>query len=144
MATSLHNPALKQRHWHQMEKKMKQQLHFGESYFTLERVLAINPLKHSATITNVVQVAVGEQALAEMLDKVATLWRGVDLPVTSYKNSMDVFVMGDPEDIMTQVRHSHCLPCSLETTVCPVVSTTVCPVISTTVRLSQLLSACLN
>jgi dynein heavy chain len=101
---SLHNPALKQRHWQQMEKKMKQQLNFGEPYFTLEKVLAIKPLKHSLTITNIVQVAVGEQALAEMLDKVATLWRGVDLPVTSYKSSMDVFVMGDPEDIMTQVR----------------------------------------
>jgi len=49
---------------------------------------------------------VGEYSLASALANVRGLWEAVDLPVVTYRDASDVFILGDAEAVLDHLEDS--------------------------------------
>lgn len=61
---------------------------------------------HTEAIQVISGQATAEVSLQEMLDKVKKVWEDCDLPLAGYKDSKEVFILGNVEEIVTNLEDS--------------------------------------
>ena len=61
---------------------------------------------HTEAIQVISGQATAELSLEEMLSKVVRMWEDCDLPLMPYKDSKEVFILGNTEEIITNLEDS--------------------------------------
>ncbi|XP_059155726.1 dynein axonemal heavy chain 6-like isoform X2 [Physella acuta] len=96
--TDLRNPTLKQRHWDLIEETLD--FHFTpEEPITLGKLVEIKAFKHSEKLQEISGQASSEASLESILKKVIDSWKTTEFIVLNHKDSKDVFILGNTDDI---------------------------------------------
>ncbi|EDO31800.1 predicted protein [Nematostella vectensis] len=96
--TNLRNPALKQRHWDQIQQIFN--YHFkDEEPLTLGLLDKIEAFEHTESIEEVSGQASSEASLEGILKKVEDAWKSTEFIVLPHRDSKDVFILGGVDDI---------------------------------------------
>jgi dynein heavy chain len=103
---ALRNDALKPRHWEEITALLGQELDLEDETFTLGNMMEMGVDQHMDAIIEVSGKATAEKALEEMLDKVKSTWKDMELEVKPYKDSKDLFVLGSVEEITIALEDS--------------------------------------
>ncbi|CAD7974708.1 unnamed protein product [Amoebophrya sp. A25] len=101
----LRNKALQPRHWAQIQELIGE-VDVEDESFSLGRLLDMKVDVHTEAIQVISGQATAEVALIEMLDKVKKIWEDCDLPLMGYKESKEVFILGNVEEIITNLEDS--------------------------------------
>ncbi|KAK3733193.1 hypothetical protein QZH41_008554, partial [Actinostola sp. cb2023] len=96
--TNLRNPALKQRHWDQIEQIFS--YHFKDDEpLTIGLLNKIDAFEHTESIEEVSGQASSEASLESILKKVEDSWKSSEFVVLPHRDSKDVFILGGVDDI---------------------------------------------
>eukprot|EP00397_Hematodinium_sp_SG-2012_P000045 GEMP01000045.1.p1 GENE.GEMP01000045.1~~GEMP01000045.1.p1 ORF type:complete len:3312 (+),score=740.25 GEMP01000045.1:2269-12204(+) len=107
IVVALRNSALKPRHWLVIETEfLGKELHLDDPNFTMGSLLDMQINDYVEGIQELSSTASGEQSLEFMLDKVKKTWEELEFIVNNYKDSKDVFILGAPDEIITQLEDS--------------------------------------
>ncbi|CAD7967000.1 unnamed protein product, partial [Amoebophrya sp. A25] len=109
VVSALRNPALRKRHWDPIMRLLGEELPLEDPEFTLGMALDRRIQDHLEALSEISSRATAEAGLEEQLQKVKKLWADKELIILPYKESKDVFILGDLEDV------SACLEDSLVT-----------------------------
>ncbi|CAL1541921.1 unnamed protein product [Lymnaea stagnalis] len=96
--TDLRNPSLKPRHWDLIEETLDH--HFTpEEPISLGKLIEIKAFKHSEKLQEISGQASSEASLEAILKKVVDSWKSTEFIVLNHKESKDVFILGNTDDI---------------------------------------------
>ncbi|CAG5121595.1 unnamed protein product, partial [Candidula unifasciata] len=96
--TDLRNPCLKPRHWEMIEATIEH--HFTEEDpMTLGKLVEIQAFKHAERLQEISGQASSEASLESILKKVTDSWKSTEFIVINHKDSKDVYVLGNTDDI---------------------------------------------
>lgn len=96
--TNLRNPALKGRHWEQIEQIVSHKF-LPEETLNLKLLTELDAFEHSEALQEVSGQASAEAALETMLKKVEDSWKSIEFIVLSHRDQKDVFILGGTDDI---------------------------------------------
>jgi dynein heavy chain len=102
----MRNPALKQRHWDQIETIVGEKIIVDEP-LTLTRLTELGVFEHSEEIQEVSGQASSEASLEALLKKVEEAWKNAEYVVLPHRESKDVFILGGTDDIQVLLDDSH-------------------------------------
>jgi dynein heavy chain len=105
IVSDLRSPALKDRHWQQLDSALGFEISSTES-LSLGDLIARGIAQHADAISGYAASAVHEAVLEEMLAKVAVVWETAEVEVKSYKEAKDVFVLGDISEVLASLDDS--------------------------------------
>jgi dynein heavy chain len=105
---ALRNPALRERHWNQIEDTIHSKVERGEG-FTLGYLLELSVKEYRGEIEQIAVRATQESILEEMLVKVKGQWQDAEFVVNAYKESKDVFILGSLEDVTATLEETQVL-----------------------------------
>lgn len=105
----LRNPALKARHWEQVQDIIGQRI-VRDKNFTLGVLFELEVAEHKEEISNVAGSAVQEAILEQMIKKIEGVWAAQDFTVSLYKESKDfgesLYIISGADEIIGQLDES--------------------------------------
>ena len=99
VVSDLRNPDLQKHHWDAIQRLLNHDVK-NDPNFTLGTLITLNAMAHKSEIAIISNKAAQEMQLQEMLNKVIFTWGELSFPIAQHKDSKDVFVLGNLEDIM--------------------------------------------
>ncbi|BFZ25685.1 hypothetical protein BsWGS_28724 [Bradybaena similaris] len=96
--TDLRNPCLKPRHWELIEATIEHNFTEEDSK-TLGRLVEIQAFKHAERLQEISGQASSEASLESILKKVTDSWKSTEFIVLNHKDSKDVYILGNTDDI---------------------------------------------
>jgi dynein heavy chain, axonemal len=105
VVVNLRNDFLKDRHWQIIHDLVGFQI-LGQDSLTLGDLLEKKVTDYHEDITGVATAAVQEAVLEEMMAKVAATWDKCELEVKPYKDSKDLYILGDVSEIIANLDDS--------------------------------------
>ncbi|XP_055873384.1 dynein axonemal heavy chain 6-like isoform X2 [Biomphalaria glabrata] len=96
--TDLRNPSLKPRHWEMIYEILDYQF-TPENPMTLGKLVEIKAFKHDEKLREISGQASSEASLESILKKVVDSWKTTEFIVLNHKDSKDVFILGNTDDI---------------------------------------------
>jgi hypothetical protein len=101
---SLGNSAMQTRHWRKVYALLDQavpgNLDIG---ITFQGLLDIHADEHAEAIEDISGAAQGEMAIETAMDQVKERWEATIFGISPYRETKDRFILGDIEDLMTQL-----------------------------------------
>lgn len=94
----LRNPAIRNRHWLQIEKILKHKFKPDE-VVNLKLLEKLNCFSYPTELMEIAGQASSEAALEAMLKKVEDNWKSLEFVVVPYKEAKDVFIIGSTEEV---------------------------------------------
>ena len=94
----LRNESMKDRHWEQIHSLIGFEVK-GDESFTLGDLVKRHVTDFHEEITTIATSAQQEAVLEGMMDKVEGIWREAIFEVKSYKESKDMFMLGDTSEV---------------------------------------------
>jgi len=99
VVSDLRNPDLQKHHWEQITKLLQHDVK-ADANFTLGTLITLNAMQHKQEIAIISNKAAQEMQLQALLNKVIATWAELAFPVVQYKDTKDVYILGNLEDIM--------------------------------------------
>lgn len=105
VVVNLRNNSLKDRHWSQIHHLIGFAIQ-GDDTFSLGKLIEKRVTDFAEQITNIATSAVQESVLEIMMDKVDRIWKVTEFEVRNYKDTKDLFIMGDVSEIIANLDES--------------------------------------
>ena len=102
----MRNPALKPRHWDQIETIVGKKL-ITDDPLTLTKLTELGVFEHGEQLQEVSGQASSEASLEALLKKVEEAWKNVEYVVLPHRDSKDVFILGGTDEIQVLLDDSH-------------------------------------
>eukprot|EP00002_Diphylleia_rotans_P013198 TRINITY_DN2570_c0_g2_i4.p1 TRINITY_DN2570_c0_g2~~TRINITY_DN2570_c0_g2_i4.p1 ORF type:complete len:2678 (-),score=502.92 TRINITY_DN2570_c0_g2_i4:4443-12476(-) len=99
---SLGNKAMKPRHWKRIFGLVGQRYIQG-SPFSLDDLLRWDIMSYIQNVNEVSQIASGEYALEETLEKIKSIWESTTFVVVPYRDMKDVYILSSVDEITSQL-----------------------------------------
>ena len=91
---------LEEAHWRKIKEIIGKDFEINNE-FTLGDLMKLNVVNKQEEIQAVATQAAQEAQLKSQLEEVKTLWQDQELPVQSYKDIADVYILGDLEEMLS-------------------------------------------
>ena len=104
VVTAMTSP-LEESHWAAIKEIIGCEFTITDT-FTLGELMDLNVIEHQEAIQAVAVQAAQEADLKRQLKNVEAIWENQELPITQYKDSKDVYILGDIEDVLANLDDS--------------------------------------
>jgi dynein heavy chain len=101
MIQALRNPGLRDRHWEQISKELKQELN-PSTFSTLNDLIKLNVHENLNKIASICDTAGKEYSIQASLDKMMSEWENQNLEITAYKDT-GTFIMKISDELLHQL-----------------------------------------
>jgi len=105
VVVNLRNESLKERHWNQIHSLIGFAIQ-GDDTFTLGKLIEKHVTDYAENITSIATSAVQESVLEGMMDKVERIWKTTEFEAKPYKDTKDLYILGDVSDIIVNLDDS--------------------------------------
>jgi len=99
VVSDLRNPDLQKHHWDAIQKLLNHDVR-NDPNFTLGTLITLNAMEHKQEIAIISNKAAQEMQLQQLLNKVIQTWSELNFPIVQHKDSKDVYILGNLDDIL--------------------------------------------
>ncbi|XP_035826580.1 dynein heavy chain 6, axonemal [Aplysia californica] len=104
--TDMRNPFLKKRHWDLIQDVLNYTFDPKKEVLNLRLLVEIKAFDKAEEMQEISGMASSQAALEAILKKIEDSWRSVEFQVLHFKDSKDVFILGNTDDIQQLVDDS--------------------------------------
>ncbi|KAL4470156.1 hypothetical protein ABPG72_009081 [Tetrahymena utriculariae] len=106
VVTALRSEYLTEDHWRDIKAILKSDFSIEDADFTLKKLLALQVDKHQEDIMEISVRAAQEESLRQQIDQVEKRWEEVELHLKQYKDSNDLWVLADVDELIQEFDES--------------------------------------